>query len=104
MIDTSLFPYQSFNVRLEHKDEKKICWFKDEYHVKKYIKINNLKSKEITIQYRDEKPPKISKADKKNLQQTVEKDDRGSSSTNRRNTKNLDTSRVACSTDKPTKK
>ena len=103
MIDTSLFPYQSFGVRLEHKDEKKICWFKDEYEVKKYIERHHLKAKELTIQYRDEKPPKISKTNKKKLQQTVEKDDSGSGGGHRRSTKNLDTPRPINRTRKPKK-
>ena len=46
--------------------------------------------KNIKVLYRDGKPLKTSKTNKKNLQQTVEKDDSGSGGGHRRNTKNLD--------------
>ena len=35
--NVELFPYESFGVRLDHKDEKKICWFKDDYDLQKYL-------------------------------------------------------------------
>ena len=37
MIDTSLFPYENFGVRLEVKAENRIAWFKDEYDLQKYL-------------------------------------------------------------------
>jgi hypothetical protein len=90
MIDTSLFPYQNHPVRLEVLQENRIAWFVDDIYLQKYITSTKLKSKDIKVLYRDEKPPKVSKKHKKKLQQTVEKDDSGSGGGHRRNTKNLD--------------
>ena len=90
MIDTSLFPYQNHPVRLEVLLENRIAWFQDDFYLQKYITSTKLKSKDIKVQYRDGKPLKTSKTNKKNLQQTVEKDDSGSGGGHRRNTKNLD--------------
>ena len=105
MIDTSLYPHQNHPYRLEFGDKKNltICFFECEQHLKKYIERHHLKAKEITIQYRDEKPPKISKTNKKKLQQTVETDDSGSGGGHRRSTKNLYTPRPVNRTRKPKK-
>ena len=87
-----LFPHQSFGVRLEHKDEKKICWFKDDYEVQKYIERYKLKAKDIQVQYRDEQPIKSSKANKTKVRQGTGKSSDGSTSRGKRSTKNLDIS------------
>jgi hypothetical protein len=50
----NLFPFPTFPVRLEQKDENKICWFKDEYDLKKHITRYNLKKKDYTIGYKYE--------------------------------------------------
>ena len=93
MIDTSLFPYQNHPVRLEVLQENRIAWFVDDIYLQKYITSTKLKSKDIKVLYRDEKPPKVSKKHPKNLQQTVEKDNHRSGGGHRGSTKNLDTSR-----------
>ena len=103
MIDTSLFPYQNHPVRLEILQENRIAWFLDDIYLQKYITSTKLKSKDIKVLYRDEKPPKVSKANKKKLQQTVEKDDSGSGGGHRRNTKNLDTVGGSRGVNKPKK-
>ena len=90
MIDTSLFPYQNHPVRLEIIQENRIAWFQDDIYLQKYITSTKLKSKDIKVLYRDGKPLKTSKTNKKKLQQTVEKDDSGSGGGHRRSTKNLD--------------
>jgi len=90
MIDTSLFPYQNHPVRLEVLLENRIAWFQDDFYLQKYIERTKLKSKDIKVLYRDGKPLKTSKTNKKKLQQTVEKDDSGSGGGHRRSTKNLD--------------
>ena len=90
MIDTSLFPYQNHPVRLEIIQENRIAWFVDDIYLQKYITSTKLKSKDIKVLYRDEKPLKVSKKHTKNLQQTVEMDDSGSGGGHRRNTNNLD--------------
>jgi len=64
-----LFPYESFRVRLEHKDEKKICWFKDDYDLQKYLERYKLDKRTIKLDYRDEKSPVRSKKHKGDLEQ-----------------------------------
>ena len=70
MIDTTLFPYENHPFRLEFGEKKNlsICWFNCEEYLQKHITRHNLKQKEITIHYRDEKPIRSSKKHKKNLQ------------------------------------
>ena len=87
-----LFPYSSFGIRLEFGEKKNlsICYFECEYHLQKYIERTKLKSKDIKVLYRDEKPTRTIKAKQKSLQQTVEKDDHRSGSRPKRNTKDLD--------------
>jgi hypothetical protein len=103
MIDTSLFPHQNHPVRLEVLLENRIAWFQDDFYLQKYIERTKLKSKDIKVLYRDEQSIKSSKADKKSLQQTIEKDDYRSGGGHRRSTKNLDTSRPINSPRKPKK-
>ena len=105
MIDTSLFPHQNHPYRLEFGEKKNptICFFECEQHLNKYIERYKLKAKELTIQYRDEKPTRTIKTKQKSLQQTVEKDDHRSGSGHRRSTKNLDPSRPVNRTRKPKK-
>ena len=92
MIDTSLFPHQNHPYRLEFGEKKNptICWFECEQHLKKYIERYKLKAKELTIQYRDEKPTRTSKTDKKKLQQGTTESSDGGTSRLKRNTKDLD--------------
>ncbi len=90
MIDTSLFPYQSFPVRLEIPQENRIAWFADDYQLQRYLSRVKLKPKDIKVLYRDEKPTRTSKTDKKKLQQGTTKSSDGGTSRPRRNTKDLD--------------
>ena len=73
MIETSLFPYSNFGVRLEQKDENKIAWFKDDYDLQKHIDRYKLDKRKIKILYRENeqfiqsnKPNKKSKTRKTN--------------------------------------
>jgi hypothetical protein len=91
MIDTSLFPYQLFPVRLEIPQENRIAWFADDYSLQKYLSRVKLKPKDIKVLYRDERPDK---AKKKELQQGTTKTSSRSSGGNRRNTKDLDADRT----------
>jgi hypothetical protein len=102
MIDTSLFPHQNHPYRLEFGEKKNptICFFECEQHLNKYIERYKLKAKELTIQYRDEKPTRTSKTNKKKLQQGTAKSSDGGTSRSRRNTKDLD----ACGTVSRTRK
>ena len=93
MISTELFPHPNHPYRLEFGEKKNLtlCFFECKEHLDKYIERYKLKAKDIQVQYRDEKPPRTSKTNKKNLQQTVEKDNHRSGGGHRRSTKNLDT-------------
>ena len=95
MITTELFPYENHPYRLEFGEKKNItlCFFECKEHLDKYIERYKLKAKEITIQYRDEKPTRTSKKHPKSLQQTDEKNDHRSGGGHRRSTKDLDPSR-----------
>lgn len=90
MIDTSLFPYGGFPVRLEIKTENRVCWFKDEIDLQKYLNRYKLDKRTLKIDYRDEQPIESSKTNKKTLRQGTRKSSDGSSSTSRRSTKNVD--------------
>lgn len=50
MINTSLFPYSSFPIRLDHKNEGRICWFKDDIDLQKYLNRNKIDKRTIQIQ------------------------------------------------------
>ena len=100
MIDTSLFPYENFTVRLEIPQENRIAWFSDDYNLQKYLSRVKLKPKDIKVLYRDEQSIKSSKTDQKKVRQKPKKADSGSSSGNRRSTKDLDSGRTSSSTRK----
>jgi len=65
VIDTSLFPYENFDVRLEIKAENRIAWFKDEYDLQKYLIRSRLDKRTLKIDYRDGEPISTSKKRKK---------------------------------------
>lgn len=92
MIDTSLFPYSSFPVRLEIKEENKIAWFKDEIDLEKHLTRYKLDKRKIKVQYRDEQSVKSSKSSKAKVRSRTTKSSNGSTTTNRRSTKKLDPS------------
>jgi cell division septation protein DedD len=101
MIDTSLFPYESFGVRLEVKEENKIAWFKDSIDVEKHIARYKLDRRKINVIYRDGEPTQSSKGNKDKIRQRASASDSGSATTTRRSTKNVDSSRDVASTRKP---
>ena len=68
MIDTTLFPYENFPVRLELKSENRVCWFKDDYDLQKYLVRSKLDKRTLKIDYRDE-PPVPSKTNKRSVEQ-----------------------------------
>jgi len=65
VIDTSLFPYENFDVRLEIKAENRIAWFKDEYDLQKFLVRSRLDKRTLKIDYRDGEPISTSKKRKK---------------------------------------
>ena len=90
MIDTSLFPHQNHPVRLEVLQENRIAWFQDDIYLQKYITSTKLKSKDIKVLYRDEKPTRTNKTKQKSLQQGTTESSDGGTSRPKRNTKDLD--------------
>ena len=90
MIDTSLFPYQNHPVRLEVLLENRIAWFQDDFYLQKYIERTKLKSKDIKVIYRDEKPTRTNKTKQKSLQQGTTESSDGGTSRLKRNTKDVD--------------
>jgi hypothetical protein len=65
MIDTSLFPYQSFPIRLEIPEGKnlKLCFFQCVEHLDKHIERHKLDRKKIKISSKDGSV--VSKSNKK---------------------------------------
>jgi hypothetical protein len=100
MIDTSLFPYENFTVRLEIPQENRIAWFQDDFYLQRYIERTKLKSKDIKVLYKNEKPTRTSKTNTKKLQQRVAPSSDGSANRPRRNTKDLDAAGTASGTRK----
>ena len=92
MIDTSLFPYENFGVRLEVKAENRIAWFKDDYDLQKYLVRSKLDKRTLKIDYRDE-PPKSSKTNKRSVEQKSKPKSKGSSSTSKGRKPSVDSTR-----------
>ncbi len=90
MISTELFPYETFGVRLEHTNEKKICWFKDDYDLQKYLERYKLDNRTIRIDYRDGEPADISKKHKRSVEQKSKPKSDGSTSTVRKRKPSVD--------------
>lgn len=91
MINTELFPYEQFGVRLEIKSENRICWFKDEVDLQKHLDRYKLDKRTIKIDYRDEQPTKSSKTNKRELEPKSKSKSNGSSSPVRKRKPKLDT-------------
>jgi len=88
--NVELFPYESFGVRLEHIDEKRICWFKDDYELQKYLERYKLDKKTIKIDYRDKQPTKPSEKRKRSVEQKPEPKGKRSSGTGKKRTTSVD--------------
>ena len=102
--NVELFPYESFGVRLEHINEKRVCWFKDDYDLQKYLERYKLDKRTIRIDYRDGEPVKSSKKQQNSLEQRTGKTSSGGSSGTKRNTKKLDSAGTSSRTRKPKSK
>jgi len=90
MIDTSLFPYENFGVRLEVKAENRIAWFKDDYDLQKYLVRSKLEKRTVKINYRDE-PPVTSKTNKRSVEPKSKPKGDGSPSPIRKRKSSVDT-------------
>lgn len=91
MIDTSLFPYENFGVRLEIKAENRIAWFKDDYDLQKYLVRSKLDKRTLKIDYRDE-PVISSKKHKRSVEQKPKPKSNGGTSSVRKRKSSVDTS------------
>ena len=100
MIITELFPYESFGVRLEHINEKRICWFKDGYDLQKYLERYRLDKRTIKIDYRDGEPTDTSKKRKRSMEQKPKPKGKGSSGTSKGRTTRVDSTRNTSRTTK----
>ena len=81
MIETSLFPYENFPVRLHQKEENRVCWFKDEIDLQKYLNRYKLDKRTLKIDYRDGEPTDASKKRKRSVEQKSKPKSDGSPST-----------------------
>ena len=104
MTEPTLFPFETFGVRLEIKEENRLCWFKDDYDLQKYLTRYKLDKRKIKVDYRDGEPAKSGKKHKRSLEQRTTKSSGGSSSGSRGSTKKLDTSGTTHRTRKPKSK
>jgi hypothetical protein len=102
MIDTSLFPYETFPIRLEFGEKKNntICHFQCQEHLDKYLERSKLDKKTIKLDYRDEQPTKPSQKRKRSVEQKPEPKSKGSSGTVRKRKPRVDSTRNTTSTTK----
>jgi hypothetical protein len=98
--NAELFPYESFGVRLEHINEKRICWFKDDYELQKYSERYKLDKRTIRIDYRDGEPTDTSKKRKRSVEQKPEPKSKRSSGTSKERITRVDSTRNTSSTTK----
>lgn len=99
MIDTSLFPYENFGVRLEVKAENRIAWFKDDYDLQKYLIRSKLDKRTLKIDYRDE-PVISSKKHKRSVEQKPKPKSDGGTSSVRSRKPSVDSTRNTAGTTK----
>ncbi len=92
MIDTSLFPYDTFPIRLEFGEKKNptICHFQCQEHLDKYLERYRLDTKTIKIDYRDEQPIRRRKTNKGSVEQKSKPKGKGSSSSVRKRKPSVD--------------
>ena len=102
MIDTSLFPYETFPIRLQFGEVKNptVCHFQCEEHLQKYLERYKLDKKTIKVDYRDEKPVRRSKTDKGSVEQKPKPKSKGSSSPVRKRKSSVDSTRNTSSNSK----
>jgi hypothetical protein len=67
MIEPQLFPYPSMPVRLEIKEENRVCWFRDDYDLQKHLNRSKLDKRKIKIIYRDGEPNQSNKTNKRKV-------------------------------------
>jgi len=92
MIDISLFPYDTFPIRLEFGEKKNttICYFQCQEHLDKYLERYKLDTKTIKIDYRDEQPIRRSKTNKGSVEQKPKPKNKGSTGSVRKRRTSMD--------------
>jgi len=92
MIDTSLFPYETFPIRLEFGEKKNatICHFQCDEHLQKYLERYKLDKRTIKLDYRDGEPVKPSEKRKRSVEQKPEPKGKRSSGTSKGRTTRVD--------------
>ncbi len=106
MIDTSLFPYETFLIRLQFGEVKNptVCHFQCDEHLQKYLERYKLDRRTIKIDYRDGEPVKSNKKQQNSLEQRTRKTSSGGSSRSKGSTKKLDSTGTSSRTRKPKSK
>jgi len=105
MIDTSLFPYETFPIRLEFGEKKSrtVSYFQCEDHLQKYLERSKLDKRTIKIDYRDGEPTVRSKKHKRSVEQKSESKNNRGSSTVRKRKSSVDSPGNTTRTTKPKK-
>jgi hypothetical protein len=106
MINTELFPYETFPIRLEFGEKKNttICHFQCQEHLDKYLERCKLDKRTIKIDYRDGEPTKPSQKRKRSVEQKPEPKSKRSSGTSKGRTTRVDSTRNTTGTTKRKKK
>ena len=102
MIDTSLFPYETFPIRLEFGEKKNttICHFQCQDHLQKFLERYTLDKRTIKIDYRDGEPTKPCQKRKRSVEQKPESKSKGSSGAVRPRKSRVDSTRNTTGTTK----
>ena len=103
MIDTSVFPYDTFPIRLQFGEKKKnitVCYFQCQEHLDKYLERHKLDKRTTKIDYRDGEPPKPSEKRKRSVEQKSQPKSNGSASPVRKRKPSVDSSRNTISNSK----
>ena len=106
MINTELFPYETFPIRLEFGEKKNttICHFQCQEHLDKYLERCKLDKRTIKIDYRDGEPTKPSQKRKRSVEQKPKPKGKGGSGTSKGRTTRVDSTRNTTGTTKRKKK
>jgi hypothetical protein len=102
MINTELFPYETFPIRLEFGEKKNttICHFQCQEHLDKYLERYKLDKRTIKLDYRDGEPTDTSQKRKRSVEQKPEPKSKRSSGTSKGRTTRVDSTRNTARTTK----
>ena len=102
MINTELFPYETFPIRLEFGEKKNttICHFQCQEHLDKYLERYKLDKRTIKLDYRDGEPVVRSKKHKRDVEQKSKPKSNRGSSTVRKRKPSVDSTRNTAGTTK----